>query len=138
MVQVMRLTTRTLILLAAAAGFTGVLAGTFGAHGLEDRLAPERLATFEVGVRYHLIHAVALLGLGALAAASNLSGLQPVGWLFALGIVLFSGSLYAFAITEIRWLAMVTPFGGGLFILGWLMLGVAACRSSGVPANPTP
>jgi len=120
--------TRNLLLLAAIAGFTGVLAGTFGAHGLKGRLSPEMLTTFEVGVRYHVIHAVALLGLAALSASVHNKWIVRVGWLFFTGIIIFAGSLYALAITGEQWLGMITPFGGQLFLIGWLAMGVCAWR----------
>jgi len=120
---------RMLLILTAIAGFSGVLAGTFGAHGLKSRLLPEMLDTFEVGVRYHLIHAVALLGLAALRASVNRKWIVPVGWLFFIGIIIFAGSLYALAITGEKWLGMVTPFGGQLFLIGWLIIGVGAWRA---------
>src|SRR5574338_566432 len=93
-------------------GFTGVAFGAFGAHALKARLAPEQLATFEVGVRYQLFHALALLAVawactrwpGPLASAS--------GWLFIAGVVLFSGSLYALSLSGVRAFGMVTPLGG--------------------------
>lgn len=122
-----------LIALSAAAGLLGVLAGTFGAHGLEGRVSEDLLATYEVGVRYHLYHALALLGCAALASSETLARpLRIAAWCFALGIVVFSGSLYLLTLSGQRWLGMITPVGGGAFIAGWACLlwhGLATARS---------
>jgi uncharacterized membrane protein YgdD (TMEM256/DUF423 family) len=122
---------RTIFIVAGIAGLTGVLAGTFGAHGLRGRLTPELLDIFEVGVRYHLMHAVALLALGAVAAVTTCSVLlRWTAWLFAIGILVFSGSLYLLATTGQKWLGMITPFGGFMFILGWLCVTIFGVRMS--------
>lgn len=118
---------RSELLIASIAGFTGVLAGTFGAHGLRGRLGPDMLEVFEVGVRYHLIHAVALLALalaplGVLGARAR----RVSVWAFAVGVLIFAGSLYALAISGQKWLGMIAPIGGTAFLAGWFALGVAA------------
>jgi uncharacterized membrane protein YgdD (TMEM256/DUF423 family) len=114
--------------LAGVSGFLAVAAGAFGAHALKTRLAPDMVAVFETAARYHLVHALAML---AAAWAVDRTG-RPLaaraGWLFALGTVLFSGSLYALALTGVGVLGAVTPFGGACFLAGWLMLGVALAR----------
>jgi len=117
---------RTFLIVAAFAGFTGVTLGAFGAHGLRDRISPEMLAVYQTGVQYHLIHAVALLAVAALVprAASRL--FPTAAWLFTLGIVLFSGSLYVMALTGLTRLGMVTPLGGLAFLAGWALLAIAA------------
>ncbi len=117
---------RTFLLVGALAGFTGVALGAFGAHGLRGRLTPEMLAVFETGVRYQLVHAVALVALSSLMP--RLSGWLAVwaGWLFTVGIVLFSGSLYLLAFTGVRVLGAITPLGGVAFLVGWAFLAFAA------------
>jgi uncharacterized membrane protein YgdD (TMEM256/DUF423 family) len=121
-------------LLFALGSFFGGLAvalGAFGAHALADRLTPERLANFETGARYQMYHALALLAL-ALAIAYFPAGtklLTAAGWLFTLGILLFSGSLYILSLTGIRWLGAVTPLGGVAFAAGWLMMLLAAWQA---------
>ena len=108
------------ILWAGILGLSSVLAGTFGAHGLKGHLSEGMLETFDIGVRYHLIHAVAMLALGAISA--NSVWLNRASAAFGIGVIVFSGSLYALAITEWRWLGWVTPFGGVAFVIGWLLV----------------
>jgi uncharacterized membrane protein YgdD (TMEM256/DUF423 family) len=120
---------RLFVILGSLSGLVGVAAGAFGAHGLRARLAPELLAVFETGARYQMYHALALL------AAAWVAGRWPgplatwAGWLFVAGTVIFSGSLYALALSGVRWLGAVTPLGGLAFIAGWLCLALAAARS---------
>jgi uncharacterized membrane protein YgdD (TMEM256/DUF423 family) len=127
---------RTFLLLGAVAGFIGVALGAFGAHGLRSRLSPEMLAVFETGVRYQMYHALAILFV-ALAAA-RLDGwlVRTAGWLFTAGIVLFSGSLYAMALTGVRALGAVTPIGGLAFLAGWALLAIAALALAAIPVRP--
>ena len=107
-----------------------VIIGAFGAHGLKDRLTAENMAVFQTGVQYHFYHAVGLILLGLIALQIPISPyLRWSAWLMLMGIVLFSGSLYALSITNIRWLGMITPFGGMAFILAWLMLAIGIMRS---------
>lgn len=120
---------RTLWIAGAAMAGLSVAIGAFGAHALRARLEPARIATFETAVQYHMLHALALLAAAALMGrvqSQNL--LLASGWLFAAGIFLFSGSLYALAITGISWLGAITPLGGVAFIGGWLCLGMAAWK----------
>jgi uncharacterized membrane protein YgdD (TMEM256/DUF423 family) len=117
---------RTFLFIAAVFGVLGVGLGAFGAHGLRGRLSPDMLAVFETGVRYHLYHTLALLALAVLLP--RLDGRAPVaaGWLFTVGIVVFSGSLYALAMTGVTTLGAITPLGGLAFLAGWVALAVAA------------
>ena len=108
------------IRIAAALGFSGVVLGAFGAHALKDRLAPDLLAVWQTGVLYHLIHALALLALALYARATAPPGpMTGPAMGFVLGIFLFSGSLYALALTGIRPLGAITPFGGLAFLFAW-------------------
>ena len=123
---------RGFLMLAAFFGFTGVALGAFAAHGLKGRLSAEYLAIFHTGVLYQLVHALAILGVAVLAAQLPGRLMTWAGVSFALGIVLFSGSLYALTLTGIGKLGIITPFGGLAFLLGWALLGVAAWRFGGV------
>ncbi|HET7825208.1 MAG TPA: DUF423 domain-containing protein [Anaeromyxobacter sp.] len=119
---------RLFLAAAAISAAISVAAGAFGAHALKARLSPEHLAVFETGARYEMYHAIGL-ALAAWAAA-RFSG-APAAWagaLFIAGTVLFSGSLYALALTGVRALGVVTPFGGVAFIAGWIALAISALR----------
>ncbi len=89
----------------------GVLLGAFGAHGLRARLSPEMLAVFETGVRYHLIHGLAVLAVAWAASRWTSALINAAGWLFVAGILIFSGSLYVLSISGVRWLGAVTRSG---------------------------
>jgi len=102
--------------------------GAFGAHALKTSLSPEDLVTFETGVRYQMYHALALLGTAWAAGRWESSLIEWSGWLFVLGIVVFSGSLYILVLTGQRWLGAVTPLGGLALILGWVLLGLTVLR----------
>ena len=96
-------------------------AGAFAAHGLRGRLDARAFEVFETGARYHMYHALAMILAGALASATN-GRAGTAGAIFQLGIVLFSGSLYALAITGVRGLGAITPIGGVAFLAGWVYL----------------
>jgi uncharacterized membrane protein YgdD (TMEM256/DUF423 family) len=119
---------RVLIGLGSASAFLGVALGAFAAHGLKSRLTPDLLATFEVGVRYQMYHALALIALGLVHARMPSSAVVAAGWCFLGGTVVFSGSLYLLTFTGARWLGAVTPFGGLAFLAGWALLAWACWR----------
>ncbi len=103
--------------------------GAFGAHALRERLGPQMLAVFETGVRYQLVHALALIAVELARERWSPSPLFPLsGWLFVAGILLFSGSLYLLTLTGARWFGAITPLGGVAFIAGWVCLALAALR----------
>ncbi len=109
--------------LAGLSGFLGVGIGAFGAHALKDKLTPELAATFQTGVQYHLIHTLALFGVGLLVMVMPQATLpRTSGYLFLAGIFLFSGSLYTLAISGVRWLGAITPLGGLCFLAAWALL----------------
>lgn len=114
------------ILVAAGAinGALAVAAGAFAAHGLRGRLEARALEVFETGARYHMYHALAMI----LAALVATGGARTAGWLFQAGIVVFSGSLYALALTDVKVLGAITPIGGVAFLAGWIWLAVSALR----------
>jgi uncharacterized membrane protein YgdD (TMEM256/DUF423 family) len=121
-----------LFLLGSLLGGVGVILGAFGAHGLKGWLEPDLLATFETGVRYQTYHALALLIVALVPARQATQKLLAVtGWLFAVGTLLFSGSLYLLVISGSGGLGLVTPVGGIAFIMGWFSLVLAAFRTHG-------
>ena len=113
------------LIIAGISGFSAVALGAFGAHGFRDMLKPEMLEIYKTGVFYQLIHSVVLLAL-ALAAANTLEFSK---WFFLAGIILFSFSLYLYAVTGITSFVYTTPVGGACFIIGWLSLVWSALRS---------
>ena len=120
---------RFALVLGALAMALAVALGAFGAHALKARLAPEVLDIWRTGVTYHAWHALALVAVGLLMLHAPGSGaLRVAGWLFAAGIVLFGGSLYALALGAPRALGAVTPFGGLAFIAGWVAFAIGASQ----------
>ena len=113
---------RLFFIIGSLSAFVAVAHGAFGAHGLKARLSPEMLATFETGARYQMYHALALLAVGWACTRWPGAAVNASGWLFVAGTLLFSGSLYALALTGTRALGAITPFGGLAFLAGWLCL----------------
>jgi uncharacterized membrane protein YgdD (TMEM256/DUF423 family) len=109
---------RTLLTIAGTLGFSAVLLGAFGAHGLRDKVAPPMLEIYRTGALYHLVHAVVVLAVAL--AADRLRRPRLVAGLFTAGIAIFSGTLYLLAITGVTKLGAVTPIGGVLLMAGWL------------------
>ena len=105
---------------------SAVIFGAFGAHALKSKLSEYHLQVFQTGIEYHFIHALGMLIVVALGAA-NLLPVTALTWIqriFFAGIILFSGSLYLLALTDKRWLGAITPIGGTLFILGWILIAI--------------
>lgn len=119
---------RLFLVLGASSAFIGVALGAFAAHGLRGRLEARLLDTFEIAVRYQMYHSLAIFAVAWLLSRGA-SGAVFAGWAFVAGIVLFSGSLYGYALSGARVLAMITPVGGVCFLIGWVALGWAALRS---------
>ncbi len=119
---------RTFALVGSLLAMVAVIFGAFGAHALGGRLSPEDLITFETGVRYQMYHALALLAVAWAASRWPSGATTAAGWLFVLGIVVFSGSLYVLVLTGQRWLGAVTPLGGLAMIGGWASLAWAIFR----------
>ncbi len=117
---------RLLYVAGAVAGFLAVALGAFAAHGLKARLSSDMLAVFETGARYQMYHAFALFVAAWGWARWQARAFSTAGLLFAAGIVLFSGSLYALALSGLKWLGAVTPVGGLAFLAGWVCLGWGA------------
>lgn len=119
---------KPILLTAALFLILAVALGAFGAHGLKPRLSAEMMQAYKTGVDYHFYHALGLLLIGVLASTMPSGLLQWSALFLGLGIVLFSGSLYLMAVTGIRWLGAVTPFGGVSFIAGWVLLFIAVWK----------
>lgn len=119
---------RLWIVIGAVSAFVSVAAGAFGAHALKARLTPDMLTIFETGNRYQMYHSLGLLAVGLLAASRPSGLLNGAGWAMLVGILLFSGSLYALALSGIRVLGAITPLGGVGFLVGWVLFALAAWR----------
>lgn len=118
------------IILGSLFGFLGVSAGAFGTHSLSKHLDSQSLSIFQTGAQYQMYHALALIGLGTWANRFPEISSGRVGWAFVIGIFLFSGSLYALAISGIKALGAITPLGGIAFLGGWLTFAWLAWKSS--------
>jgi uncharacterized membrane protein YgdD (TMEM256/DUF423 family) len=123
---------RTFALIGAVSAAVAVAAGAFGAHALRARIEPRMLEVFETGARYQMYHALALFAVAWLITRTATGAVfgTTAGWLFVAGTVLFSGSLYAMALTGVRAFGAITPLGGLCFIAGWICLAVAAARGT--------
>jgi len=122
--------TSTFIVLAAINGFLGVALGAFAAHSLAAYFndKPRLEANFKTGVQYQFYHTMALLAVAFAAKQFTTSLISLAGWLFLLGIILFSGSLYVLSLTGKRWLGAITPLGGLAFLAGWVCLAIGALQ----------
>ena len=124
---------RIFLVVGSLSAFIGVALGALGAHALKARLDADLLAAFEVGVRYQMYHALALLAVAWACTKWPGTAVVTAGWLFVAGTIVFSGSLYVLSLTGARWLGAITPFGGAALLGGWLCLAWAAWR--GLAAN---
>jgi uncharacterized membrane protein YgdD (TMEM256/DUF423 family) len=121
---------KTFLVAGGAAALLAVALGAFGAHALKSRLAPEMLSVWHTGIEYHVFHALGLLAVGIVAIHLPDSVLlRWSGWTMLAGIVLFSGSLYALALSGERWLGAVTPLGGLAFIAAWILFVAAVLKA---------
>ena len=120
---------RLWVTLGAVNAFLAVVAGAFGAHALKERLSAEMLQVFETGARYQMYHALALVLLGFFVYERADPLGNVAGWCFLAGIALFSFSLYALALSGVRALGIITPFGGLALLAGWALFATAALRS---------
>ncbi len=121
------------IIAGAVNAAIAVMLGAFGAHALKEKLSEHYLAVWETAVQYQMFHAIGLLVIGVLASSAlfgDLSQLKWAGYLILGGIIIFSGSLYALSLSGIGVLGAITPIGGVLFIVGWIMLIIAAVKGA--------
>ncbi len=117
------------LIAGCCSAFTGVVLGAFAAHLLKNSLPPDMFQIFEVGVRYQMYHALALVAVGILCYRFSSAPFMPAGMLFLAGTFLFSGSLYVMSLTGIRWLGAITPAGGLCFLAGWCWLAWCVWKS---------
>ena len=122
-------TAKLFLSIGSLCGALGVMIGAFGAHGLKSKLTEEMLAIYKTGVEYHFYHTLALLAVGLLALKFQSGLLTASGWSFFVGVLIFSGSLYALSISGVRVLGAITPIGGLCFIAGWVLLAIAVIKA---------
>lgn len=116
---------QTFIMLGSILMVLAVAIGAFGAHALKSRIEPDKLKVYEVGVQYHIAHALGLILIGLLANHyPDAQIILTAGWFLVAGIVLFSGSLYVLSVAKARFLGPITPLGGLCFMIGWVLVAV--------------
>ncbi|WP_138756262.1 DUF423 domain-containing protein [Paenibacillus sinopodophylli] len=116
---------QTFIVLGSIMMVLAVAIGAFGAHALKSRITPDKLKVYEVGVQYHIAHALGLILIGILVSHyPDVQLIKTAGWFLAAGIVLFSGSLYVLSLVKARFLGPLTPLGGLCFMIGWVLVAV--------------
>lgn len=118
------------ILIGAFSAMTATILGAFAAHGLKTQFSDYQMQIFQTGIFYQFIHSLALLFVGMFLWQFNTRTLQVSGWLFFMGILLFSGSLYLMSLMQVKAIGVVTPFGGVCFIVGWLLLAVGIYKAN--------
>lgn len=123
------ITMKALVLIGIIYGFLSVALGAFGAHGLEGKVSDQSLTIWEKAVHYQMFHAVSILIAGFALIKFESTALTLAGWAFVIGVLLFSGSLYTYATTGVKALAMITPFGGVIFLVGWVLFGYAMMKA---------
>lgn len=119
---------KALVLIGIIYGFLSVALGAFGAHALEGKISDNAISIWEKAVHYQMFHALTILIAGFALLKYESSALLFAGWAFVVGVILFSGSLYMYATTGIRMMAMITPFGGVIFLVGWILFGYAMIK----------
>ncbi len=112
--------TKQWIMIGAMSGFLSVVFGAFGGHVLKEMLSPKALSIYLIAVQYQMYHSIALIGLGLWAAQNLGTNTFFCGLAFTFGVVVFSGSLYTLALTDVKWIGMLTPIGGAAFLAGWI------------------
>lgn len=120
---------RIFFIIGSLSAFIGVGAGAFAAHGLKNKLMPEMLTVFEVGVRYQMYHAFALIAAAWAYSKWPSPVINIAGWLFVCGSIFFSGSLYLLSLSGVKWLGAITPLGGLAFLAGWLCLALGVWKA---------
>ena len=119
---------KLVLTVAAISGLFAVMLGAFGAHALKGIISPEMLEVYKTGVLYQFFHTFALLSVGILMNFNQSKALTWSAWLFITGIILFSGSLYMMAISDVKALGFITPFGGVTWMAAWILLIIHSCK----------
>jgi len=123
-------TSRTFIIIGSIAGFLSVALGAFGAHGLKQLLSSELMAIYQTAVSYQIYHSLALILIALIFQHQQNKYIKAAGWIMLAGMLVFSGSLYLLTLTDTRWLGAITPIGGTLLLISWLLLGLGVFKKS--------
>jgi len=123
-------TSRTFIITGAAAGFLSVALGAFGAHGLKQSFSSELMAIYQTAVSYQIYHSLALILIALIFQHQQNKYIKAAGWIMFAGMLIFSGSLYLLTLTDTRWLGAITPIGGTLLLISWLLLGLGVFKKN--------
>ena len=126
----MKIKIHILVAIGAFLGAVSVVGGAFGTHSLQNIVSEVRLQTYGTGIRYLLIHAVALISVGLLLTISYSKRIEMAGWAILAGVLVFSGSLILLVLFDVPILGAITPVGGLLLISGWVFLGLSVVRSN--------
>lgn len=127
-------TSRTFIILGALSGFLSVSFGAFGAHAIKQWMSADLMAIYQTAVSYQMYHSLGLILIALVYQQQQHKMIKAAGWLMLSGIIVFSGSLYTLALTDSRWLGAITPIGGILLLLAWLLLGFGVSKKT-APEN---
>ncbi|WP_188207675.1 DUF423 domain-containing protein [Alkalibacillus aidingensis] len=122
---------KLILMIGAISGFITVALGAFGAHGLESKLTEKMMQTWEKAVQYQMFHTTAIFIAAILLVVSEVTTFQTSAWVFLIGIILFSGSLYVYSLTGAKTFAMITPLGGVAFLIGWVILAYGVTKMVG-------
>ncbi|WP_131783602.1 DUF423 domain-containing protein [Legionella gresilensis] len=116
------------MLIGAFSAMTATILGAFAAHTLKIQFSDYQMQIFQTGILYQFIHSLSLLFVGMILLQFDTKTLRVSGWLFFIGILLFSGSLYLMSVMQVKAIGIITPFGGTCFIIGWLLLAVGISK----------
>lgn len=125
----MNIISKKFLIIACLLMATAVSLGAFGAHGLKKIITPDMLSVYQTGVQYQFYHALGLLGVAFIAHVNSTKLVNMAGNLMFTGVMIFSGSLYLLVILNIKWLGAITPIGGVLMVISWVLLAWAVFRS---------
>lgn len=128
-------TSRNLIIIGAISGFLSISFGAFGAHAIKQWMSVDLMAIYQTAVSYQIYHSLGLILIALVYQHQQNTLIKTAGWLMLAGIIIFSGSLYTLSLTDTRWLGAITPVGGILLLLAWLLLGLGVSKKDKLQDN---
>lgn len=121
-------TSRNLIIIGAISGFLSISFGAFGAHAIKQWMSADLMTIYQTAVSYQIYHSLGLILIALVYQQHQHKLIKIAGWVMLAGIIIFSGSLYTLSLTDTRWLGAITPIGGTLLLLAWLLLGLGVSK----------